>query len=90
MHSKIAVKSRNKNMSVTDTFKNKFLTILIAILVTIEVSPIMREIGGRIGLIMSALLVVAIPLAGIYAFSGRRKVFAVLIVIGVQTVLFTA
>ena len=70
--------------------KNRFLMILVAVLLVIVVSPILRETGGKAGLIVSALLATAIPLASLYAFSGRRKIFVVLIVLGVLTVLFGA
>ena len=78
-----------KEMSVIDTLKNKFLIILIAVLLVIVVSPILREIDGRIGLIISGLLLVAVPLASIYAFSGRTKVLVILIILGVLIVLFS-
>ena len=68
-------------MNVIDTHNNKLLIILIAVLLAIVVSPIIRENTGRIGLIVSALLMVAVPLASIYAFSGRKKVLVVLIVL---------
>lgn len=76
-------------MSVIDTNKNKFLIILIAVLFVIVASPFIRKIGGSIGLIISSLFAVAVPLASIYAFSGRRRILVVLITLGVQIVLFS-
>jgi hypothetical protein len=64
-----------------DKHENKFLIILIAVLLSIVVSPILREMGDKIGLILSTILVIAVPFASIYAFSGRRKVLIVLILL---------